>query len=299
MNELDKIDTSYWLTKDKDWKEQRNAQWSAIEKAVALDLKKTEVNVVKAYFLRGKMPNWAKYRDWKGLSRHLDLGMFLWLHPSNDPEVLNALYKTYMTSELIHPDDILVGYSFLLSHELSRAPITKKSIADYPFRYMGDKNIIIFRLLFADIDYAKDRVRSLLSPKDYERKISKTFEYLGYNHFLKIWAWLMQDAKSPLMLNCLYQYDEVLDWCLTTLTEQNEYKYLSDVAEPVNVQLFQKALYCIYHFDQEKGEVSCRSRALVKVRQLLDDNDFIPEFKQMWEGIKSGEIEVKNPWKRR
>jgi len=299
MNELDKIDTSFWLTKDKDWKEQRNAQWPSIEKAVALDLKKTEVNVVKAYFLRGKMPNWVKYRDWKGLSRHLDLGMFLWLHPSNDPEVLKALYKTYMASELIHPDDILVGYGFLLSHELSSAPSTKKTLVDYPFPYLGYKNIIIFRILFADIDYAKVRMRSLLPLKDYERKVSKIFGYLGYNHFLKIWSWLMQDAKSPLMLNCLYQYDEVLDWCLTTITSKSNNEFVEGLKEPVYVTEFKKALYCIYHFDEEKKEDSCRSRALVKVRQLLDDNDFIPEFKQIWEGIKSGEIEVKNPWKRR
>lgn len=299
MNELDKIDTSFWLTKDKDWKEQRNAQWPAIEKAVALDLKKTEVNVVKAYFLRGKMPNWEKYRDWKGLSRHLDLGMFLWLHPSNDPEVLKALYKTYMTSELIHPDDILVGYGFLLSHELSNATSPYPSLAEYPFPFLGDKNIIIFRLLFADTDFVKDRMRSLLTQKGYDKKVSKIFGYLGYNHFLKIWAWLMQDAKSPLMLNCLYQYDEVLDWCLTTLTKQKEEEFLSSLEHKVNQTLYQKSLYCIHHFDTEKQEDSCRSRALVKVRQLLDDNDFIPEFKQMWEGIKSGEIEVENPWKRR
>jgi len=297
---LDSIDTSYWLTKDKDWKEQRNAQWPAIEKVVGINRNKAEVNVIKAYFLRGKMPNWEKYQDWNKTFRHLDLRMFLWLHPSDAPEVLKPLYKNYMESNVIHHQDVIKGYGSLLDNELLRATSPYKSLKDYPFPFMGNKNIILFRIFFEDIAYAKNCMIRLLGGQEYfDEKAAHLFEYNGYNHFLKIWTWLMQDATSPLMLNGLYQYNEVLDWCLTTLTNIQEQEFLNALEHKVNHTLFQKALYCIYHFDEEKGEDSCRSRALVKVRQLLDENDFVPEFKQMWEGIKSGEIEVKNPWKRR
>ncbi|RHW74804.1 hypothetical protein [Colwellia sp. RSH04] len=293
---LEKIDTSYWLTKDKTWVEQRKAQWPAIEKVVGLNLNKAEVNVTKAYYLRGKMPNWGKYRDWEDLFRPLDLMLFLWLHPSEDPEVLKPLYNTYMESDLIHPDDVTKGYVLFIENELRNAITTKKKLKDYSFPYMGKKNITLFRILFVDIEYAKAKAASLVSPKSHEDKIGYN---IGYLNFTSIWQWLMQDLKLPQAADCLYQYDEVLDWCLTTFNEKNEQEFLTSLEHKVNQTLYQKALYCIYHFDQEKGEVSCRSRALVKVRQLLDDNDFVPEFKQMWEGIKSGEIEVKNPWKRR
>jgi hypothetical protein len=297
---LEKINTSYWLTKDKDWKERRSAQWPAIEKVVGINRNKAEVNVIKAYFLRGKMPKWEKYKDWDKTFRHLDLRMFLWLHPSDEPEVLIPLYKTYMESDVIHDRDVTAGYGSLLDNELLRAPSPYKSLKDYPFPFMGDKNIILFRIFFADIAYAKEcMVRLLDGQESFDEKAAHLFEYKGYSHFLKVWSWLLQDAKSPLMLNCLYQYDEVLEWCLTTITNKSNNEFVKGLKEPVYVTEFQKALYCIYHFDSEKNEVSCRSRALVKVRQLLDDNDFIPEFKQMWEGIKSGKIEVKNPWKRR
>jgi hypothetical protein len=297
---LEKIDTSSWLTKDKNWMEGRNKQWSAIEKVVGGEIKKTEVNVIKQYFLRGKMPKWEKYcNDLYEGSRHLDLMLFLWLHPSNDLEVLKPLYRCYMESDLIHPRDVTVGYRSLIIHELSSGTGKYKTLAKYPFPFLGDKNIIVFRLLFEDIDYAKQRMFSLLDGQEgFDKHTKDIFDYMGYHHFLFIKRWLLQGVKSPLMLNNLYQYDEVLDWCLTTLSSSKGNEFIEGIKTPVYVESFQKALYCIYHFDSEKNEDSCRSRALVKVRQLLDDNDFVPEFKQMWVGIKSGEIEVKKPWKR-
>lgn len=297
---LEKIDTSYWLTKDKAWVEGRKKQWSAIEKVVGGEIKKTELNVIKQYFLRGKMPKWEKYCDdlYEG-SRHLHLMLFLWLHPSNEFEVLRPLYRCYMESNLIHPRDVTVGYRSLIIHELSSGTGNYSTLAKYPFPFMGDKNIIIFRLLFEDIDYAKQRMFCLLDGQEgFDKHAKDIFDYMGYNHFLFIKRWLLQGVKSPLMLNNLYQYDEVLDWCLTTFSKTREQEFLNSLAYSVNILGFQKALYCIHHFDTEKNEDSCRSRALIKVRQLLDDNDFIPEFKDMWLAIKSGEIEVKNPWKR-
>ena len=297
---LEKIDTSFWLTKDKVWKEARQAQWPAIEKMVGLNLKKAEINVVKAYFLRGKMPNWEKHSDIHEGPRPLHLSCFLWLHPSDDLEVLRLLYRSYMESSLIHSQDVIQGYHSLLSHELLRATSPYKSLKEYPFPFIGEKNIILFRILFEDIDYAKKCMVTLLDGQEgFDEYAQVIFDYLGYVHFSNIWCWLLLKETSPLMLNSLYQYDDVLEWCLSTISAGSEKEFVNGLIYPAHVQAYQKALYCIYHFDEEKGEDSCRSRALVKVRQLLDENDFIPEFKQMWEGIKSGETEVKNPWKRR
>lgn len=57
------FDTSYWLTKDNEWVESRKSQWPAIEKMVGLNRNKAEVNVIKQYFLRGKLPNWGEIQE--------------------------------------------------------------------------------------------------------------------------------------------------------------------------------------------------------------------------------------------
>lgn len=299
MISLEKIDTSYWLTKNKVWMEARKAQWPAIEKVVGLSRKKTEVNVIKQYFLKGKMPKWEKYHDWDDLFRHLDLTMFLWLHPSDDPEVLKPLYRNYMESDLIHKRDVTLGYGTFLQHELMRAASSRKALKDYPFPYMGEKNIILFHLLFADIDYAKERIIHLVGGQEnFDKKGRHLFEFLGYHHFFYIRSWLLQDPKLPLCLHSLYQYDEVLEWCLTTLIVNKENEFLDELKTTVNLQLYQKSLYCIYHFDTDKEGETSRSHAVYKIREILDKREFIPEFKKMWEDIKADKIDVKNPWKR-
>ncbi len=297
---LEKIDTSYWLTKDKIWMDERKAQWPAIEKVVALNRKKTEVNVIKQYFLRGKMPKWEKYCDWDDIFRHLDLNMFLWLHPSNDPDVLKPLYRDYMESDLIHEQDLIKGYGSFLGHELVRAPSSYKSLEEYPFPFMGTKNIILFRIMFADVNYVKGRMIDLIGGQEsFDEKAMHVFEFLGFEHFLRMKRWLIQDPKSFLMLNNLYQYDDVLKWCLeTTTTANNEKSFLDGLKTPKYLQAFQKALYCIHNFNTQKEGDTCRTRFVHKIRKILDEREFISEFKQMWEDTKAGKIEVKDPWKR-
>jgi len=63
---LNEINTSYWLIKDKAWMEARKAQWPEIERFVEGNRRKSEMNVIKQYFLRGTMPKWEKYWDWGG-----------------------------------------------------------------------------------------------------------------------------------------------------------------------------------------------------------------------------------------
>lgn len=293
---LEKIDTSYWLTKDKAWMAEREAQWPNIEKVVALNRKKPEVNVIKQYFLRGRMPNWEKYREWDDLHRHLDLNIFLWLHPSTDPEILRPLYRCYMESKLIHPRDVTIGYGSFLSHEFIRATSLYKSLEEYPFPFMGEKNIILFRILFEDLDYAKATIKYLLgAQEDYKKKARHIFEFLGYHHFLRMWLWLLQRVDSPLTLSCLYQYDDVLEWILMTITPDATKEFFAEIEPKRGLQEYQKALFCIHHFDTEKEGNTCRARAVFKIRKILDEHDFVPEFRQMWEDVKLGKVEVKDP----
>lgn len=293
---LESIDTSYWLTKDKAWMEERKAQWLAIEKVVGLNRKKPEVNVIKQYFLRGKMPKWEKYNNWDDIFRHLDLMMFLWLHPSDAPDVLKPLYRAYMESDLIHAQDVVLGYGSFVDYEFLSATSPYPSLEDYPFPFLGKKSIILFRIMFDDIDYAKDIILRLVGGKDsFDRSAKHLFEFLGYLHFLYMRNWLLQDVKSPLMLNCLYQYDEVIRWCMTTLTENKTSEFLEDIKPSAGLKSYQKALYCIHHFDTEKEGDTCRTRSVHKIRKILDEREFVSEFKQIWLDVKAGEVEVKDP----
>ena len=291
---LEKIDTSFWLTKDKTWMEQRKAQWPEIERVVGLNRRKTETNGLKQYYLRGKMINWEKYRNWNDLFHPFDLAMFLWLHPSNDYDVLKALQRCYMESSLPRPEGSISGYGSFLGHELLRATGPYKSLAKYPFPYMGEKNIIIFRVLFNDLAYAKDQIGSM---ENYNKMTNNPFEYLGYHHFFKMRNWLLQDSKLPLCVNNLYQYDGVVDWSLTTLTLENAQIFLDEIKNPVALQVYQKALYGFHHFDTEKEGDTGRTHFVHNIRKILDERAFIPEFKQMWLDTKAGLIEVKKPWK--
>lgn len=296
---LEKIDTSYWKTIDKEWVEQRQAQWPYIERVIGPARRKSEVNVIKDYFLRGKMPIWKKYKEWNGDCRHVDLKVFLWLHPSDDIEVLKSLYKTYMESDLIHELDVLKGYGSFVDNEFLRAAASKKTIEEYPFPFMGTKNIILFRVMFEDVEYAKDRIRSLVGGQaNYDKKARKLLEFLGYHHFLRMWLWLLQDIKSPLCLNSLYQYDDVLEWCLTTFTPSKGKEFSDGLHTREYLQEFQKALYCLHHFDTEKEGDTCRTSAIHKIRKILNERTFVPEFKQLWEDVKAGKIEVEDPWTR-
>ena len=299
INDLSKIDTKYWLTKDKAWMEARKAQWPAIERFVEGNRRRSEVNVIKQYFLRGTMPKWEKYWDWGDNDRHVDVSVLLWLHPSSDPDVLKPLFIAYMESDLIHPLDVIRGYSIFMDAEFVRTSSATETIDDYIFRYMGKKNIIVFRILFEDIDYVKEKVAALVV-EDYrglEGKFERTLERFGYLHFLRMSRWLLKDKKSFLIPNCLYQYDEVLDWCMTMLTAHARDAFLKGIEPKAGLESYQKGLYRIHHFNTEEEGDTCRTHLVHKIRKMLDEHDFIPEFKQIWDDVKADKVNIKNPWK--
>ena len=296
--DIENIDKQYWLTKDKAWMEARKAQWPAIERFVEGHRRKSEMNVIKQYFLRGTMPKWEKYWDWGDEDRHVDVSVLLWLHPSSDPDVLKPLFIAYMESDLIHPLDVITGYRVFLDAEFVRATSTAKTIDEYIFRYMGKKNIIVFRILFEDIAYVKEKVAALVAD-DYKGLIGKfeaTLGGLGFVHFLMMRYCLLQDPTLALSIDSLYQYDEVVEWCASNLTKNNEKNFLDSLIHAENLATYQEALYCFYHFDTEKEGDTIRTHFVHKIRKILDENEFIPEFKQIWKDVKAGKVDVEKPW---
>ena len=95
----------------------------------------------------------------------------------------------------------------------------------------------------------------------------------------------------------VFQFDPALDWLQRTFPRDPEL-FEKEAQASVVRKNHREALYRIHHFDTEKEGDTCRTRFVHKIRKILDERDFIPEFKQMWEDVKSGKIEVKDPWKR-
>ncbi|MCE2596924.1 hypothetical protein K6Y31_19295 [Motilimonas cestriensis] len=299
---LAQLDTSFWLTKDKAWVAERKAKWQDIEPGIALRRNKGETNMAKAYYLRGKQPNWEKLKTSDKSPRPLDLMMFLWLHPSDDPEVLTPLFKAYMESDQVHEEDILLGLMFMSTEFIDHTGTTK-SLHEYQFPYLGNKNITLFRIMFADSLYVKNRLQQVITAGRVdvrERKLAKAeqeiFGMLGYKHFVFFGAWLIQDSTSIFCRDCLYQYPDVLDWCMTTLKYDAE--FIARIQHPSALASYHKALYRIAHFNLEQEGDTPRANAVRYLRELIEVGDFLPEFKQLWQQVKAGEVEVEKPWQR-
>lgn len=58
-------------------------------------------------------------------------------------------------------------------------------------------------------------------------------------------------------------------------------------------------LYRIHHFDLAAEGDSPRSRFVQKFTAMLEQREFHPEFKALWEEVKRGEVEVEDAWELR
>jgi hypothetical protein len=293
---LENIDTSYWLTKNKAWMDARKADWPRIEAMLDQTKAKKALTIIKQYYLKGKMPKWEDLKYWDNYDRHLDILCFLWLHPSSDLKVLQSLYETYMTSEAIHEGDALRGYSeFLSSHMISTAS-PYQSMDDFSFPFTGSKALTIFKVFYNDTDFIKDQItRHLGSPERFNHEGRQVVFGLGFPYICIMGGWLIIEKMLPLHEECLFQYNEVLDWCYLSFSQDKS--YFEENSDKVVIDQYYTALYRIHHFDTEKEGDTCKTRYVHKMRKILDEREFIPEFKQMWLDIKVGKIEVENPWK--
>ncbi|MCE2572817.1 hypothetical protein [Motilimonas eburnea] len=298
--DLEQLDTSDWLTKDKAWVAERKAKWEQLEPMLLIQRKKTEVNAIKQYFLRGKQPNWKKYQDWDKSPRPLNLFLFLWLHPSDDVAVLSQAYRAYMESKLIHPKDIPSGFGEFMTTELSYFSRDfdddlEAYAALHP--YVGEKNITLFRVMYQDHDYIKAQLKPRFRfERHYLEAVAGVFRYDGYISFMLLGFWLLKSNTSPFCRYSLFQYPEVLELCLASLPYDKS--FIPDIQNPIGVATYQKALYRIYHFDLEQEGDTPRANAVRYLRKRLDELECRPEFKQMWQQVKAGEVEVNDPWVR-
>ena len=293
--ELNSIDTSYWKLKDKAWVAERKAAWPEIEKML-VDRKPLKKNItpVKEYFLRGKMPKWDTYRTWNNFEGHLDLFCFLWLHPSWDKTILADLRDVYLQSNLKTKRDLEQAYSFFDD----TAFISSTSIADD--HLMSDPNWtdipitghpeLLFDLMYgASGVYEFDRPTPSPGSKD-------TFEIPKLDWVVILFAgrWLNLPVLVKRHSEFVLQYELPLKHLLERLKEPATLKAI-DPSTIESHNKFLRTLYRIQNIHQVKRseqQIACAN----KLYQFFDTEEYLPEIKAMWNGVKSGEIEVPEPW---
>jgi hypothetical protein len=293
--DLDAIDTSYWKLKDKAWVAERKAVWPEIEKMLVgrKSLKKS-LTPIKDYFLRGKMPKWETYRTWEVFDGHLDLFCFLWLHPSWDKDVLIELRDVYLRSNLKVKRDLKQGYSFFKSASYIRSSGTISS------ELVGDPDWtdipvtghpeLMFELMYGiNGVYEFDEPIPRAGSKDkYE------IPTLDWVVILFAGRWLNLPVLVKRHQEFILQYDLPLQHFLQRLKDVETYRAI----EPSTIGNYNKFLRTLYRIqnihqvERSEQQVACAQ----KLYRLFETEEYLPEIKAMWNGVKSGEIEVPEPW---
>jgi hypothetical protein len=293
-NPLAKIDTSYWRLDDLDWVKDRENKWQHIEKMLEIDkpLKKCLLPI-KDYYLKGKMPNWLALKDWDNFNRHLDIFVFLWLHPSYDEAVLKDLKDKYIASDMIIHRDVAVGYGNFLTSQIWLLTAPYRHIKQFKYPFLDDKGELLFRVLWSDPENTEYVIQG--RPTYCEKQTFRIPSLGGLELLVAMAKWLRLKVFLPIHQGFLLQYDEPL---------QRWYEYVKKLGLAGNDAgwsedshpYYERAMYCIHHFDLQKEGDTCRTRLVLKIRMILDKGELIAPLQALWSDVKSGSVQVQDPW---
>jgi hypothetical protein len=252
---------------------------------------KKSLTPIKDYYLKGKMPNWKGLREWSSDDRHLDLFLFLWLHPSYDETVLIELRDLYTDSEQVLMADVKVGFTNFLRSQTLITTSNYQWFDKIPYPVVDKPNDLLFKVMFGD-DY-----NAQFEFDDWELRFKEVFEFPKEDLYsiLTMSKWLLVEKMLPVHQNFLFQYEQPLEWWYDCV-KNVDYFAINNGKNKRFEHVIQKALYRIHHFNTEKGGDSCRTNFVQKLRTMLDEREFVADFKQMWLDVKAGKIEVEDPW---
>lgn len=328
---FDGFDASHWKTTDKAWMAERTLQWQEIEPLLyLLDKNKKARAIIKRYFLKGTLPEWEKLHDWNRSSttRHLDLMLFLYLHPCKDEAVLRPLRDMFMDNPHALPADRLMGFTELCLHigpvlpatggthmfqqsELEREiPQSMVHLAQAREPYADCKVIV------AHTDDSNERLFNLMWPEDATQRhvrlpvTRNTYSFkaprypVDFEEFPllplpldldQLWTmskWLASPkALAPGARDMLFQYERPLEvWYHFCAREE-----VSSKAAWRELLLI--AVYRIFHFDQQaEGEDSPRTRFVARIKAIFEQREFSPSFQALLAVVRNGEAVVEDPW---
>lgn len=322
--------TSYWKTDDKAWMAERKRSWLEVEPLLyVLDKNKKARSIIKQYFLKGQLPDWKKLHDWNqnSTTRHLDLMLFLYLHPSRDDAVLRPLRDQFMDNPHAMYSDRLIGFSSLwnvglnesasggrrmfrladLEKELPQVAATLPAVGG-PFAdcrwievHADGQNERLFNLMWPDLEqntlrlpvtrdtYRSRAPRYTLDYEDFSLKEQHGFD-LQTLWGISRWLTLPQPLNRG-SSDMLFQYERPLELWYAHAVRR-------DVPEEAKWrELVAIAVFRIFHFDvAAEGPESPRTRFVMRARAMLEQRAFSDSFQALIAAVRSGEVVVSDPW---
>ena len=280
------IDLSFWQTKNKEWMDERKSDWEKIESEFFKGgghKSKKGLAIVKRYFLKGSMPDWQKLKDWEDYQRHLDLFYFVWLHPSNDLAVLQSLCNEYVASHFVTDQDIATGINGFLMGGIIGA--FRPLIPGTPRYVQTGNSEFYFDVLLGNL---KQR------PRAYQLRLEKACRSQDIFDIAIMTEWLANDRLDEQAGDFLYQYDRPLEWWYEHC-DRSEKFFEKKTNQDMLWNLY-LAFYRIVDFPNRENRDPRQDELANKLTRLLDEGDFMPTVKSIWEKTRDGRIVIEAPW---
>ncbi|MCP3928594.1 MAG: hypothetical protein GY705_05775, partial [Bacteroidetes bacterium] len=263
---LNEIDISYWNVKDKEWMAQRKTTWPRIE-AMLVDLKpRKALSIIKAYYLKGRMPNWKMLEDWGDERGHLDIFVFLWLHPSWAESVLKELRDLYINSRLIIERDLSSGFGRFLGSQSVLLTQDWETMEEVNCPYLEGHGELLFQVMLGNPIQTIYEIKAPKLARMYGREYQIRPPELDFVDMMGVW--LTNKNMLPITHDFLYQYDQPLEWWYENCTKNEEF-FAKQVQEEAVRNNFKMALYRIHNFNTQKEGDTCRTRFVHKIRKIL------------------------------
>jgi hypothetical protein len=297
---ITELDLSYWKTNDREWVSQRRAAWSDIEEMVlsVVEVKKY-LPQIKAYYLRGEIPDWEKGQARYDPKPHLNLFLFLWLHPSWDETVLAELRESYINSPTVWHRDVKCGYDRFLSTQTIGTTLDYANVDGYEScPNLNGQGELLFRVMFVNPTIREITLQSSRTerPDGSDGKILSMPFIIpdpGFDAMVWMSQWLRLKKLVPVNEEFLYQYDDVLNYWYQNVKDKNYFDLKSNRRMKSS---WYEIIYPFHHFDTASEGSTCRTRFVKNLRRILDEEQFFDEFNEMWSDIKNDKVKVNDAW---
>lgn len=279
------IDKDYWRREDEDWLAIREAQWPAARQLLGFYKPDTAMPVIEDFYPRGKLPSWRtltrRWREYDETERHLDLFTLLWLHPSNEIEVLRELRDAYWTDGFGRTGyDVKAGFHILTHLGIELAAINGEAVietkddppVERPVSLQFDADtevlatVMFEKLRGTDFQFGDSAYR-LLTP--------------GMNSIVRQTDWLAHDTLTAYGSKMMLQHPEALRFC--QIVVRADQKALSrQIKRRKRLVLF---LRLCAGFQSDNPEDAPRVEFVEAVKRGFDEGSWPDELTALWSEV--------------